>query len=104
MAHKKLDIKRPWKCQPCVVFVQSMEVVDCQEDAESIDGDPDDVEDIMPIGSLDQGTRGFVHDVSSVGSQGSTQKCRAKIDCNTRKPGKKIILGTFLIVNILWLK
>ena len=37
---------------PRVVLVQLVQMVDGQQDAEAVDEDPDDVEDIMSVGSL----------------------------------------------------
>ena len=37
---------------PCIVFVESVEVVDGEEDAQAVDEDPDHVEDIVSVGTL----------------------------------------------------
>ena len=37
---------------PGVVLVQPVQVVDGQQDAEAVDEDPDDIEDIVPVWTL----------------------------------------------------
>ena len=37
---------------PRVVLVQPVEVVDCEQDAQAVDEDPDDIEDIVSVGAL----------------------------------------------------
>ena len=64
-------------------------MIDGEEDAETVDEDPDDIEDVMSVRTLNQRTRGFIHHVSSIGCQSSTEKGGTKVDCNTGEPDKQ---------------
>ena len=66
-----------------------MEMIDGEEYAETVDEDPDDIEDVMSVRTLNQRTRGFIHHVSSIGGQSSTEKGGTKVDCNTGEPDKQ---------------
>ena len=61
-------------------------MVDGEANTDNVDEDPEEVEDIMSVGSLDKGAGGLTGPVVDVCCHCSTQKCRTKVDSDAGKP------------------
>ena len=66
-------------------------MVDGQHDADDVDGNPEEVDDVVPEGSLDQGTGWLPGLVVDVGSHASTEEGGAQVDCDAGEPGDKFV-------------
>ena len=69
-----------------VVPVQLDQVVNGQPDADDVHEDPEEVDDVVAEGALDQGARGLPRLVVDVGRHGAAQEGWAKVDRDAGKP------------------
>lgn len=69
-----------------VVPVELDQVVDGQTYADDVHEDPEEVDDVVAEGALDQGARGLPRLVVDVGRHGPAQEGGAKVDCDAGKP------------------
>ena len=67
--------------------MKPVELFHGEEHAEHIDHDPENVEDVVSVGSLHQRTGGLVDMFVCVGGQGSTEEGGAEVDGDTGEPG-----------------
>ena len=61
-------------------------MVEGQDDTDNVDKDPEEVEYIMPVGSLYERAGGLCRSVVNVCCHCSTQEGRAEVDGNAGKP------------------
>ena len=66
--------------------MKSVELFHGEEHAEHIDHDPENVEDVVSVGSLHQRTGGLVDMFVCVGGQGSTEEGGAEVDGDGGEP------------------
>ena len=69
-----------------VVPVELDQVVDGQPDTNDVDKDPEEVDDVVAEGALDQGARGLPRLMVDVSRHGAAQKGRPKVDRDACKP------------------
>ena len=69
-----------------VVPVELDQVVDGQPDADDVHEDPEEVDDVVTEGALDQGAGGLPRLVVDVGRHGPAQEGGAKVDSDAGKP------------------
>ena len=63
-------------------------MVDGQHEADDVDRDPEEVDDVVPEGSLDEGAAGLPGPVVDVGRHAAAQEGRAQVDCDAGEPCK----------------
>ena len=74
-----------------VVPVELDQVVDGQPDADDVHEDPEEVDDVVPEGPLDEGAAGLPGPVVDVGRHAAAQEGRAQVDCDAGEPGDKSV-------------
>ena len=61
-------------------------MVDGQHDADDVDGNPEEVDDVVPEGALNQRAGRLPGLVIDVGSHASTEECGAQVDGDAGEP------------------
>lgn len=69
-----------------VVPVQLDQVVNGQPDTDNVHEDPEEVDDVVAEGALDQGARGLSRFMINVGRHRAAQEGGAKVDRDAGKP------------------
>ena len=72
-----------------VVPVELDQVVDGQPDADDVHEDPEEVDDVVTEGALDQGAWGLPRLVVDVGGHGPAQEGRAQVDRDAGEPADR---------------